>query len=101
MGGKGKISANIILGADMAIIEVSDSGPGIEESLRERVFQPYFSTKKSGTGLGLAIADRIIVEHEGHIRVGDAPRGALFIIEIPLREGGYQPLPNRRLESFK
>jgi len=93
MGGKGKISANIVLGQDMAVIEVSDSGPGIEESLRDRVFQPYFSTKKSGTGLGLAIADRIIVEHEGHIRVGDAQKGALFIIEIPLKEEGAVPPP--------
>lgn len=87
MGGKGRISANITLkGPDMVSIEVSDTGPGIEESLRERVFQPYFSTKRSGTGLGLAIADRIIVEHEGHIRVGDTQSGGLFIIEIPIRE---------------
>jgi signal transduction histidine kinase len=65
-------------------VEVADSGPGIEGSQREKVFTPYFSTKPRGTGLGLAIVQRIIVEHQGSIRVEDNPGGgARFVIEIP------------------
>jgi two-component system nitrogen regulation sensor histidine kinase NtrY len=51
-----------------------------------RLFEPYFSTKKSGTGLGLAIVNTIISEHRGSIRVQDNhPRGTRFIIELPVR----------------
>jgi len=65
-------------------VEVADSGPGIEAAYREKVFTPYFSTKPRGTGLGLAIVQRIVVEHQGSIRVEDnAGGGARFIIEIP------------------
>jgi len=65
-------------------VEVADSGPGIEAAHREKVFTPYFSTKPRGTGLGLAIVQRIVVEHQGSIRVEDnAGGGARFIIEIP------------------
>jgi two-component system nitrogen regulation sensor histidine kinase NtrY len=65
-------------------IEVEDSGPGIPPQDRERLFLPYFSTKRRGTGLGLAIVNRIISDHNGYIRVEDArPRGARFVIELP------------------
>ena len=65
-------------------VEVADGGPGIEAAQREKVFTPYFSTKPRGTGLGLAIVQRIVVEHQGSIRVDDnAGGGARFIIEIP------------------
>jgi two-component system nitrogen regulation sensor histidine kinase NtrY len=64
---------------------VADTGPGIPEADRERIFDPYFSTRKRGTGLGLAIVSRIIAEHQGRIRVSDnAPSGARFTIELPL-----------------
>jgi two-component system nitrogen regulation sensor histidine kinase NtrY len=65
-------------------IEVVDDGPGIPPENKERLFVPYFSTKKRGTGLGLAIANRIVSDHNGYIRVEDnSPRGARFVIELP------------------
>src|SRR5262249_25100632 len=56
---------------------VADTGPGIPPEDRERIFDPYFSTRKRGTGLGLAIVNRIVAEHQGRIRVQEnSPRGA-------------------------
>jgi len=73
-------------GADKFRIEVADDGPGIRSEDKERLFQPYFSTRKNGTGLGLAIADRIITEHGGSIQVMDnAPRGSVFTIDLPVK----------------
>jgi two-component system nitrogen regulation sensor histidine kinase NtrY len=70
----------------MVTIEVSDTGCGIPEEAKSRLFEPYFSTKKSGTGLGLAIVNTIISDHNGYIRVKDnQPRGTKFIIELPVR----------------
>lgn len=67
-------------------IEVSDTGVGIPFYLREKLFMPYFSTKKQGTGLGLAIVNTIISEHNGYIRVKDnEPQGTTFVIELPAR----------------
>ncbi|SMC51738.1 PAS/PAC sensor signal transduction histidine kinase [Desulfocicer vacuolatum DSM 3385] len=66
-------------------IEVSDTGKGISDQEKTRLFEPYFSTKKSGMGLGLAIVNSIISDHDGMIRVKDnAPLGATFIIELPV-----------------
>lgn len=73
--------------ANRLYIEVADEGPGIKDEDKERLFVPYFSTEKGGTGLGLAIADRIVAEHNGHIRVRDnTPRGTVFTIELPIKE---------------
>jgi signal transduction histidine kinase len=68
-----------------AVIEVSDDGPGISEEMREKVFQPFFTTKEEGTGLGLSIATRIVGEHRGTIDVSSTPgRGTTFIITLPI-----------------
>ncbi len=65
-------------------LEVTDTGPGIPPEDRERLFLPYFSTKKSGTGLGLAIVYRVVTEHSGTIRVEEShPRGTRMIMEFP------------------
>ncbi|OGR60232.1 MAG: PAS domain-containing sensor histidine kinase [Desulfobacula sp. RIFOXYB2_FULL_45_6] len=65
-------------------IEIADNGKGISDKEKTRLFEPYFSTKKSGMGLGLAIVNSIISDHNGVIRVQDnKPRGAKFIIELP------------------
>lgn len=67
-------------------IKVADTGPGISKENKLKLFEPYFSTKKTGTGLGLAIVSTIIADHNGYIRVQDnEPNGSVFIIELPLR----------------
>ena len=69
----------------MALLQVADNGPGIPEDVRLRIFEPYFSTRKSGTGLGLAIAHTIVSEHGGTIRCRDnQPTGTVFTVELPL-----------------
>ncbi|GAB4349487.1 MAG: hypothetical protein Kow0099_32550 [Candidatus Abyssubacteria bacterium] len=69
------------------VIRVGDSGPGIPESIRQKVMQPFFSTKKEGTGLGLSTASRIIEEHGGHLDLrSEMGQGATFIITLPVRE---------------
>ncbi|MFQ5700777.1 MAG: ATP-binding protein [Acidobacteriota bacterium] len=86
MGRRGAIciGTRYIANLQMMQIEVSDDGPGIAPEDKEKLFFPYFSTKKRGTGLGLAIVNRIISDHNGYIRVEDnVPRGTRFIIELP------------------
>jgi two-component system nitrogen regulation sensor histidine kinase NtrY len=68
----------------MASFSISDNGPGISPEDKPRLFEPYFSTKKTGTGLGLAIANSVISDHNGFVRVRDIqPHGACFIVELP------------------
>lgn len=74
---------------DKVIIEVADDGIGIKKEDKDKLFLPYFSTKKSGTGLGLAIAGKIISEHGGHIKVlENIPNGSKFVTVLPL--GGQE-----------
>lgn len=69
----------------IATFSVADNGCGIPAEDKPRLFEPYFSTKKSGTGLGLAIVATIVSDHNGYIRVRDnQPRGTRFIIELPV-----------------
>jgi two-component system nitrogen regulation sensor histidine kinase NtrY len=71
----------------IATLDISDTGAGIPPKIKERLFEPYFSTKKSGTGLGLVIVNRIISDHNGFIRVRDnKPFGTVFSIELPVKE---------------
>ncbi|MBF0117347.1 MAG: HAMP domain-containing protein [Desulfobacterales bacterium] len=66
-------------------IEVADNGISISDEDKAKLFEPYFSTKKSGMGLGLSIVSTIIAEHNGSIKVMDnIPQGAKFIIELPV-----------------
>ncbi|HZT40439.1 MAG TPA: ATP-binding protein [Bryobacteraceae bacterium] len=63
---------------------VTDTGCGVSAETKEKLFLPYFSTKRRGTGLGLAIVSRIVAEHNATIRVEEnKPAGARFIVEIP------------------
>lgn len=56
-------------------IHVDDNGPGVDPSARDRIFQPFFTLKRTGTGLGLALVQKIIVFHNGRIAVGDSAQG--------------------------
>jgi len=72
----------------MVELTVADTGSGLTDEMRERLFLPYFSTKQRGTGLGLAIAAKIIQEHQGTIRAEkNVPAGAKFIIELKAAAG--------------
>ena len=68
---------------------VRDNGPGVPAEDRDKLFMPYFSTKRRGSGLGLAIVRRIVAEHGGRIEVaGHEPRGTVFTVEIPCGTDG-------------
>ena len=70
---------------DVVEVVVADTGHGVSRELKEKLFMPYFSTKKRGTGLGLAIVSRIVEDHHGAIRVEEnKPVGARFIVELPV-----------------
>lgn len=87
----------------MAEIVIADTGHGVTEEMRERLFLPFFSTRRRGTGLGLSIAAKIIQEHQGSIRVEqNTPAGTRFILEIPLAEassGQENPLTDSSVVS--
>jgi two-component system nitrogen regulation sensor histidine kinase NtrY len=73
-------------------LAVADDGPGVAAEARDRVFQPYFSTKATGTGLGLAIVHQIVTDHGGQVRVEpNLPRGSRFVLELPLLAGAARP----------
>jgi nitrogen fixation/metabolism regulation signal transduction histidine kinase len=75
-------------GPDAVNINVDDRGNGVAEADRERIFEPYVTTKSTGTGLGLAIARKIAIEHGGELAVAArrAPTGgARFVVSLPLR----------------
>ncbi|MBW2593355.1 MAG: histidine kinase [Deltaproteobacteria bacterium] len=75
----------------VAVIRVIDDGPGISESIRDKVLQPFFTTREDGTGLGLSIASRIIEEHGGWMDViSENGRGATFIITLPVKEADFE-----------
>jgi two-component system nitrogen regulation sensor histidine kinase NtrY len=87
-GKKGKV--DILLQYDtvlkIARITVADNGPGISARLRDRIFEPYVTTKESGTGLGLAIVKRTIEDHNGFIRAfANEPSGTKMIVELPVK----------------
>jgi len=69
----------------VAEIAIQDTGPGIAEEFREKIFEPFFSTKEEGIGLGLPIAQRIVEEHGGQIRVDSPPgQGTTFTVILPI-----------------
>lgn len=66
------------------ILQVQDTGPGVDPAKQSAIFEPFYTTKAEGSGLGLWIVQQIVSAHHGNIRVGTAaPHGALFTIELP------------------
>ncbi len=89
-----------VLGLRTALVEdgsaveviVSDTGPGLTEEIRERLFLPFYSTKHRGTGLGLSIAAKIVQEHGGTISAeSNSPKGARFMLRLPVAEPNAEP----------
>ena len=90
MQNKGKVDIRLEfdIRSNRVCIDIADDGPGIRDEDKEKLFLPYFSTKKDGTGLGLAIASKVVTDHRGYIRIRDnSPRGTIFSIELPIKEG--------------
>jgi PAS domain S-box-containing protein len=81
--------------ADWLVVGVSDTGPGVPPAQRDRIFNPFYTTKPvgQGTGLGLSISDGIVREHGGRIRVESQPgEGATFLIELPVASASPAPV---------
>jgi two-component system nitrogen regulation sensor histidine kinase NtrY len=88
VGGEGAVGVDVVYRADPPRVQlvVSDTGPGINLEDRDKLFQPYFSTKTGGMGLGLSIVHEIVSEHGGTIRMEDnEPSGCRFVVELPAR----------------
>jgi len=84
MSGQGTIDVTVTGGGSGLVVAIADHGPGIPAELRQRVFEPYFTTKNDGTGLGLALVRVTLEAHRGSISVGDTPGGgATFAIVFP------------------
>jgi nitrogen fixation/metabolism regulation signal transduction histidine kinase len=83
--GSGYVVVRARVRGDFTEILVEDDGPGVPEAARDRIFDPYFTTKPDGTGLGLAIVKKIVVEHNGAIAVERSEQlgGALFVVSLP------------------
>jgi len=81
-----KIVVTSSVEGDGIILTVSDSGPGIAPAIKDKIFDPYFTTKSDGTGIGLSISHRIVTDHGGSLTVSDSDLGgAEFRIEIPIK----------------
>jgi two-component system, NtrC family, nitrogen regulation sensor histidine kinase NtrY len=81
------ISTVLLDARDSVEIAVADTGYGVTSEVKEKLFLPYFSTKRRGTGLGLAIVSRIVEDHHGSIRVEEnSPVGTRFIVELPVAQ---------------
>ena len=77
-------SPTVLAGGKAIRISVRDNGPGLNQEQRERIFEPFYTTKTKGTGLGMAIAQRIVEAHEGKIQVGTcAGHGAEILVTLP------------------
>lgn len=76
-------------------IELADTGPGVPAELREKVFEPFFSTRATGTGLGLAVVRRVLQDHRGTAAVEEAPGGGTAVVlRLPL-DAGSPPVAGR------
>ncbi|NIS64109.1 MAG: hypothetical protein GTO05_02970 [Gemmatimonadales bacterium] len=94
MSAGGRLVVWLTVHAPDVWIGVRDSGPGVPEGVRAKIFRPFFTTKHQGTGLGLSISRQIVERHGGHLTLEDTPGGgATFIVVLPLTEvehGGPQ-----------
>ncbi|NIR45959.1 MAG: HAMP domain-containing protein [Gemmatimonadetes bacterium] len=93
-GGTLRVSTRRIPRANAVEIRVADEGPGIPSEVRDEIFRPFFSSKRTGTGLGLSLALRTVEEHGGTLTLAEPPRagrGAEFVVMLPLDPGVNEP----------
>ncbi|HEX4340281.1 MAG TPA: ATP-binding protein [Polyangiaceae bacterium] len=87
---EGKVRVSLHRSGDFWVIDVDDDGPGIPADSRERIFDPYVTTKHDGTGLGLAIVKKVVVEHGGVISAHESPLGGARV-RVTIPAGGSAP----------
>lgn len=89
-GGRLGVSTEVVeepSAPDVIRVRIADDGPGVPSELREKIFEPFFSTKEGGTGFGLALAQQTLEEHTGRLTLSESrqgQRGSLFVVELPL-----------------
>jgi signal transduction histidine kinase len=86
MEGKGHVGVSVDETETDVVVRVADDGPGIPADMRERIFEPFVTTKSRGTGLGLPLARRHVEAHGGSLELADTVRGATFVIRLPRRK---------------
>jgi signal transduction histidine kinase len=85
----GEVLVSTVREGDDVLVRVTDTGAGIPPEAQPRIFEPYFSTKKTGTGLGLQIVKRVVEEHGGEITFrSEVGKGTQFTVRLPLRQNG-------------
>jgi signal transduction histidine kinase len=86
LGDEGTLRITCRMEADMLLVEIWDTGPGIPPELQERIFEPFFTTKAPGRGLGLGLdyAMRVVRKHRGHLSVKSEPGSTCFRVRLPL-----------------
>jgi signal transduction histidine kinase len=87
-----RVARNQSGGTSWILIEVSDSGPGLPESVKDHIFEPFFTTKPTGSGLGLAICRSIVDAHRGSIRAENnrGHSGTTIVVELPAADAGSE-----------
>jgi two-component system nitrogen regulation sensor histidine kinase NtrY len=84
---RARVHLGVARAKDRGVVTVRDEGPGIPPELRDRIFDPYFTTKREGTGLGLAIAKKIVLQHGGDLAASAHPEGgAQLTLSFPIAE---------------
>jgi len=100
MSDGGELLLKLSSESDRAVIEVIDTGPGIEPGRQEKIFQPYYTTTPGGTGLGLPTTRRIVLRHKGRIYLDSEPgKGTRFVIELPLKPIGHEESHEESLQN--
>ncbi|MBI3292964.1 MAG: ATP-binding protein, partial [Elusimicrobia bacterium] len=84
MGDHGTLTVRTEKDAEQARVELINTGPGLPPELREKIFEPFYTTKEGGVGLGLTIAQRIVEEHHGSIAVDSRPKQQTTTITVQL-----------------
>lgn len=85
VGAGGRITVSVEATHDELAVSVADTGPGIPEAVRVRIYEPFFSTKETGTGLGMSIVHSLVALHGGAIDLDTGPRGTTFRVRLPRR----------------
>ena len=89
-----RIKSDFIQGTSGVLVTIEDSGTGINKKDKDRIFQPFFTTKSAGTGIGLAICRSIIEAHGGHLRASaNHPHGTIFHVALTDEGGSMNTQP--------